>query len=76
MPSRDMIVRSVTPPGAYGRVFGFVSTGFHIAGIVSPIIFGQMLDHGYPREIFFFMACCALLSIATVGFGMSGRRTA
>ncbi len=34
MPSRDMIVRAVTPAGAYGRVFGFVSTGFNIAGIV------------------------------------------
>ena len=57
-------------------MFGFVSTGFNIAGIVSPIIFGQLLDRGHPREIFFFMAFCALLSIATVGFGMSGRRTA
>jgi MFS family permease len=68
MPSRDMIVRSVTPREAYGRVFGFVTTGFHLAGIVSPIIFGQMLDHGYPREIFFFMAFCTLLSIATVAY--------
>jgi FSR family fosmidomycin resistance protein-like MFS transporter len=66
MPSRDMIVRAVTPPGAYGRVFGFVSTGFNIAGIIAPIIFGQLLDHGRVREIFFFMAACALLSIATV----------
>jgi len=68
MPSRDMIVRSVTPRSAYGRVFGFVTSGFHLAGIVSPIIFGQMLDRGYPREIFFFMAFCALLSIATVTY--------
>jgi sugar phosphate permease len=66
MPSRDMIVRQVTPRGAYGRVFGFVSTGFNIAGIVLPIIFGQLLDHGYPREMFFFMAGCALLAIVTV----------
>src|SRR5262245_19986788 len=68
MPSRDMIVRAVTPPNAYGRVFGFVTTGFHLAGIVSPMIFGQMLDRGYPAEIFFFMAFCALLSIATVTY--------
>ena len=68
MPSRDMIVRAATPRGAYGRVFGFVTTGFHLAGIVSPIIFGQMLDRGYPREIFFFMAFCTLLSIATVTY--------
>jgi MFS transporter, FSR family, fosmidomycin resistance protein len=74
MPSRDMIVRSVTPPGAYGRVFGFVSSGFNIAGIVSPIIFGQLLDHGYVREMFFFMALCALLAIFTVAFSTTRTR--
>ena len=74
MPSRDMIVRAVTPPGAYGRVFGFVSSGFNIAGIVAPIIFGQLLDHGYVREIFFFMALCALLAISTVAFSTTRKR--
>jgi FSR family fosmidomycin resistance protein-like MFS transporter len=66
MPSRDIIVRTVTPPGAYGRVFGFVSTGFNIGGIVSPLIFGQLLDHGHPAAIFFCVAGCALASITTV----------
>jgi MFS transporter, FSR family, fosmidomycin resistance protein len=75
MPSRDMIVRAVTPPGAYGRVFGFVSSGFNIAGIVTPIIFGQLLDHGYVREIFFFMALCALLAISTVAFSTTRKHT-
>ncbi|MCC6888934.1 MAG: MFS transporter [Hyphomicrobiales bacterium] len=72
-PARDMIVRSVTPPGAYGRVFGFVTSGFHLSGIISPIIFGLLLDHGLAREIFFVMAFCALLAIATVGY-VSSRR--
>ena len=75
MPSRDMIVRAVTPSGAYGRVFGFVSTGFNIGGIVSPLIFGQLLDHGYPLAIFFCVAGCALISIATVAINTS-RKTA
>src|SRR5262245_27287 len=74
MPSRDMIVRAVTPPGAYGRVFGFVSSGFNIAGIVAPIVFGQLLDHGYVREIFFFMALCAVLAISTVAFSTTRER--
>jgi MFS family permease len=73
MPSRDMIVRAVTPPGAYGRVFGFVSTGFNIGGIVSPLIFGQLLDHDHPRAIFFCVAGCALVSIATVAINTSRR---
>jgi FSR family fosmidomycin resistance protein-like MFS transporter len=75
MPSRDMIVRAVTPPGAYGRVFGFVSTGFNIGGIVSPLIFGQLLDQGTPRAIFFCVAGCALVSIATVAINTSRKPT-
>jgi predicted MFS family arabinose efflux permease len=55
-------------------VFGFVSSGFNIAGIVAPIIFGQLLDHGYVREIFFFMALCALLAIFTVAFSTTRKR--
>jgi MFS transporter, FSR family, fosmidomycin resistance protein len=76
MPSRDMIVRSVTPPGAYGLVFGFVSSGFNIAGIVAPIIFGQLLDRGYVREMFFFMAICALLAILTVAISTTRKPAA
>ena len=76
MPSRDMIVRSVTPPGSFGKVFGFVTTGFHIGGMVAPLIFAQFLDHGYPRGVFLYVAACALVAIGTVAFGMSGRRTA
>src|SRR5258708_1523967 len=76
MPSRDMIVRSVTPPGSFGKVFGFVTTGFHIGGIGVPLLFAQFLDHGYPRAVFLYVAACAVIAIATVAFGISGRRTA
>jgi MFS transporter, FSR family, fosmidomycin resistance protein len=76
MPSRDMIVRSVTPPGSFGKVFGFVTTGFHIGGMVAPLIFAQLLDHGHPRAVFLYIAACAIVAVATVSFGMSGRRAA
>jgi MFS transporter, FSR family, fosmidomycin resistance protein len=76
MPSRDMIVRAVTPPGAYGRVFGFVSTGFNIGGIVAPLIFGRLLDWGFPRAIFFCVAAAALVSIATVAINTSRKPAA
>jgi FSR family fosmidomycin resistance protein-like MFS transporter len=66
MPSRDMIVREVTPPGSFGKVFGFVTTGFNIGGIVSPLLFGAVMDHGSPRLVFLLVAACALLAIATV----------
>ncbi len=48
-PSRDMLVRAVTPPGAFGRVFGFVSSGFNIGSMVAPMIYGTMMDWGEPR---------------------------
>lgn len=66
MPSRDMIVRDVTPPGSFGKVFGFVTTGFNIGGIVSPLIFGAIMDHGSPRLVFVAVAVFALLSVFTV----------
>jgi MFS family permease len=69
MPSRDMIVREVTPPGAFGKVFGFVTNGFNIAGIIAPLLFGALLDRGVPRIMFFLIAAFTLLSIGAVACG-------
>lgn len=66
MPSRDMIVRSVTPDGQYGKVFGFVTTGFSIGGIVAPIIFGFILDQYQPELVFYAIAGFMFLSMFTV----------
>jgi MFS transporter, FSR family, fosmidomycin resistance protein len=66
MPSRDMIVREVTPPGSFGKVFGFVTTGFNIGGIISPLIFGAIMDHGSPRFVFVAVAAFSLVAIVTV----------
>ena len=38
MPSRDMLVRAVTPPGSMGKVFGFVSTGLSFGGAITPLL--------------------------------------
>lgn len=65
-PSRDMIVRAITPPGAFGRVFGFVTTGFNIGGILAPPLFGYLMDHGAPRAVIIATALCALVAIPTV----------
>lgn len=66
MPSRDMIVRAVTPRGSYGKVFGFVTTGFNIGGIVAPPIYGALMDHGYPRAVFLVVGGASLAAIVTV----------
>ena len=66
MPSRDMIVREVTPAGSFGKVFGFVTTGFNIGGIVSPLVFGAIMDHGSPRWVFLGIAAFTLVAVLTV----------
>ncbi len=72
-PSRDMLVRAVTPPGAFGSVFGFVSSGFNIGSMFAPMIYGLMMDHGQPRAVFLFSAACSILCIGTVIFITSVR---
>jgi MFS family permease len=74
-PSRDMLVRAVTPPGAYGAVFGFVSTGFNIGSSIAPIVYGMLMDHGQPLGVFMLSAAVSLICVSTVTFGFS-RRTA
>lgn len=66
MPARDLIVRAVTPPGAFGKVFGFVTTAFNVAGIVAPPIFGWMMDTGNPRALLIAAGITGLLAAPTV----------
>ena len=65
-PSRDMLVRAVTPEGQFGKVFGFVTTGFNVGGIVSPLLFGSVMDAGHPRAVFFLVGALAVLAIGTI----------
>lgn len=65
MPSRDMLVRASAPKGAEGRVFGIVSTGFNIGGIIGPMLFGWIMDSGRPFWVFggsvlFMLATCVI----------------
>ncbi|MCR9255521.1 MAG: MFS transporter [Alphaproteobacteria bacterium] len=65
-PSRDMIIRSITPPDSMGKVFGFVSVGFNIGGIIAPPAFGLLLDHGAPTHLFWAVSALALLTVLAV----------
>jgi MFS transporter, FSR family, fosmidomycin resistance protein len=63
MPSRDLIVRAVTPPGAFGVVFGFVTTGFNVSAVIAPLLYGWLMDQGEPRLIFICAAAFTALSL-------------
>jgi MFS family permease len=63
MPSRDLIVRAVTPPGSFGLVFGFVSTGFSVSAVIAPPLYGWLMDQGEPRLIFICAAAFTALSL-------------
>jgi FSR family fosmidomycin resistance protein-like MFS transporter len=64
-PSRDMMVRAVTPPGSFGKVFGFVTTGFNLGGMVAPLVYAELMDRGQPRMIYAIVVVFILLALAT-----------
>ena len=68
-PSRDMLVRNAAPAGAAGRAFGNVSTGFNFSGILSPLLFGWLMDQSLPHWVFgasvVFMVLTVLLALVT-----------
>jgi MFS family permease len=64
-PSRDMMVRAVTPPGSFGKVFGFVTTGFNLGGMTAPLLYGWLMDRGEPRAIFMIVVAFIFLALVT-----------
>jgi MFS family permease len=68
-PSRDLLVRSITPPGRAGIVFGFVTTGFNIGGLIAPVAFGAILDFLAPSDLFVAVAIACVITILTIHAG-------
>ncbi len=65
-PSRDMIVRNATPPGASGKVFGFVYSGLDVGSFLAPPVFGFLMTAGLPSIIFWVAVGLYLLNAALV----------
>ncbi|HUK05080.1 MAG TPA: MFS transporter [Burkholderiales bacterium] len=74
-PSRDLIVRTTTPPGSTGKVYGFVYSGLDVGSMVTPVYFGWLLDGGRPSVVFYTVVVSAVLTIATV-LNLPGTRPA
>ena len=65
-PSRDMLIRSMAPPGEIAKVFGFVSVGFNLGGVAAPVLFGLLLDRSDPGIVFWVVALVSLVTVLTV----------
>lgn len=72
-PSRDMLVRASTPPGATGRAYGIVYSGVDVGAALGPAIAGAWLDHGRPDAAY---ASIALALVATALLGLEIARRA
>ena len=76
-PSRDLMIRTATPSGSSGRVYGIVYSGIDLGAALNPLIFGIFLDIGLPKFLFIGVAFLQLMIILT-GFKVSAiasRRT-
>ena len=77
-PSRDMLIRRVTPKGSTGSVYGLVYSGMDVGSSLGPIVFGAMVDHGlrggpwYGAGIAFVLA--AWLAIMVARFGAAQKK--
>ena len=69
-PSRDMMIKKATPPGATGRVYGLVYSGLDTGFALSPIVFGVFMDRGWYGATLLGAALVLLLSVgAALGVG-------
>lgn len=56
IPSRDLLLRSVTPPGSMGKVMGFASTGSNLGGALIPVVLGYTMDTAGGHWVFWICA--------------------
>jgi predicted MFS family arabinose efflux permease len=74
-PSRDLLVKQSTPPGATGRVYGVVYGGLDVGQALTPLIFGLLMDHGQFRGVLLGLALVqAMLIFSAFRVRSVGRR--
>jgi MFS transporter, FSR family, fosmidomycin resistance protein len=64
-PSRDMLIKRASPPGATGRVYGTVYSGLDIGFALAAPVFGAILDGGHPDGVFYGAALALGMGIAS-----------
>ncbi len=73
-PSRDMLIKRASPPGATGRVYGTVYSGLDLGFALAAPVFGAVLDGGNPGGVFFGAALA--LGLGVLFASMIGLRVA
>ena len=66
-PSRDMLIKRASPPGATGRVYGTVYSGLDVGFAMAAPVFGWMLDHGHDAAVFGGAALTLLMGVGSAG---------
>ncbi len=64
-PSRDMLIKQASPPGATGRVYGTVYSGLDLGFAVAAPVFGAVMDHGTPNGVFHGAALALMLGVGS-----------
>ena len=63
-----MLVRAVAPRHSSGKVFGFVYSGLDIGGMITPVLFGWLVDNDFIPWMFVCVGCCFGLAIIVAMF--------
>jgi MFS family permease len=75
IPSRDMLVRAVTPRQSIGKVFGFVYSGLDVGSLIAPVAVGALIDWHAPHMAFVFLAAVTLATVlAAAGMRLGAGR--
>ena len=65
-PSRDMVVRSVAPSGAAGKIFGFTYSGMDVGSAIAVGVFGFLLGGGQSKMVFILVGVFMMVGVASV----------
>lgn len=67
-PLRDMVVRSLAPTGAAGKVFGFTYSGMDFGSAAAAVLFGYLLGQSLPLWVFISIGVFIMLGVFTILF--------
>ena len=73
IPLRDMLVRAVAPRHSSGKVFGFVYSGLDVGGVITPVLFGWLVDHNHIPWMFACVGACFALAIIVAMFARADK---